>query len=245
MSKYYVHISWDEVPHLSASDKADLLSTIPEFQRDARSRGIPILGAGLIYPLAEADYTVSDFPIPEHYKRAWAIDTGWNWTAGIWGAYNPDTKITYLYSCYKRGHAEPSVHADAIKARGSWIPGVGDAADINKTDGKQMVEIYRENHHLDIELPNKAVEAGLYKVWCALTSGSLKIFKSLTPVFEEMRFYSRDDRGNIVKRNDHLMDAMRYLIMSGMDRAKAAPPKVGSESRYFTPESSSFAWMAN
>ena len=44
--KYVIMASWDDVPHLTAQAKAELLASIPPYQRDARSRGIPQLGAG-------------------------------------------------------------------------------------------------------------------------------------------------------------------------------------------------------
>jgi len=249
MSKWFAQVSWDEVPHLSAKDKADLLATLPPYQREARSKGIPSLGSGLIYPIEESAITVPDFPIPEHYKRVWALDVGWNWTSCIWGAEDPDTGVINLYSCYKRGQAEPETHAKAIKARGEWIAGVGDAAAVNQKDGSKMIDIYKNDHGLDIELPNKSVEAGIYKVWIAFNEGRLKVFQSLLPFFEELRFYARDDKGKIVKKDDHLMDCMRYLVMSGLERAKPVPPKekpteeLDHLRRFATTESLSGGWM--
>jgi hypothetical protein len=245
MSKWYSQISWQEVPHLSEEAKKDLLSTIPEYQRESRTKGIPVLGSGLIYPMDPAEFTEKDFPIPDHYKRLWALDTGWNWTAVVWGAQNPDDKVIHLYSCYKRAKADPETHAAAIKSRGSWIPGIGDASDINKLDGRQTIAIYRDTHGLDIELPIKAVEAGIYQVWCDLCSGKLKVFASLNQWFEEFRFYARadDGKGTIIKNNDHLMDATRYLVMSKMDRAVAAPIKREAQIRYVNPEVMGNNWM--
>ena len=245
MSKWYTQISWEEIPHVDAKAKAELLASVPEYQREARSKGIPALGSGLIYPIPESDMRVADFPIPDHWKRAYAFDTGWNWAAAVWGARDPEAKITYVYSCFKRGQAEPSVHATAIKARGEWIAGVADAADINKLDGRQMIEIYRTDFGLDLELPIKAVETGLYRMWQELSSGKLKIFASLAPWFEEVRFYARDDEGKVVKKNDHLMDATRYLIMNGMDRAKAKPVPKEEVRRYVSPETAGHGWMGS
>src|SRR5262249_21120253 len=62
-----------------------------------------------------------------------------------------------------------------------------------------------------------AVEAGITEVWNLLVSGRLKVMASLTNWLREFRKYHRDDKGSgkIVKRDDHLMDATRYLIVSG------------------------------
>ena len=61
------------------------------------------------------------------------------------------------------------------------------------------------------------MEAGIIEVWNLLVSGRLKVMASLTNWFREFRKYHRDDKGSgkIVKHSDHLMDATRYLIVSG------------------------------
>jgi hypothetical protein len=38
--------------------------------------------------------------------------------------------------------------------------------------------------------------------------------------FNEYRLYRRDENGRIVKKHDHLMDVMRYLVRSGRTVAK-------------------------
>ena len=52
-----------------------------------------------------------------------------------------------------------------------------------------------------------------------MQTGRLKIFKSCTNLLKELSLYHRDDKGKIVKKNDHLIDAMRYLVMSGLSIA--------------------------
>ena len=70
-----------------------------------------------------------------------------------------------------------------------------------------------------------AVEAGITETWNLLVSGRLKVMASLHNWFREFRKYHRDDKGSgkIVKRDDHLMDATRYLIVSGRSRMTTAP----------------------
>ena len=67
-----------------------------------------------------------------------------------------------------------------------------------------------------------------------LSAGKLKVFSSCQPWLEEFRLYRRDDRGRIVKQNDHLLDATRYLCMSGVRRMTAKPaPKGPPEQQHF------------
>ncbi len=224
MVKYVVSCSWDDCPHLSEKEKQELLQSIPPFQRDARSRGIPQLGSGAIYQVPESEIIVDCMEIPKHWPRAYGMDVGWNKTAAVWGAKNPETNIWYLYHSYYRGQAEPAVHSQGIKAPGAWIPGAIDPAARGRgqADGHSLAEMYNDLG-LQLTYANNAVEAGIYEVWELLSSGRLKVFKSCKDWFSEYRVYRRDEKGKIVKENDHLMDATRYFIMTGLDIAKVKP----------------------
>jgi hypothetical protein len=243
-SKMVVMATWDDAPHLDEQAKADMLAALPPFQRDARSKGVPQLGAGAIYPVPESDFTVEDFPIPEHWPRAYGMDVGWNRTAAIWGALNRDTDILYLFSEHYRGQAEPSVHAQGIKSRAEWIPGVVDPASRGRSqrDGFQLLDGYKELG-LDLETAFNGVESGIYEVWQRLSSGRLKVFKSCQSWMQEFRLYRRDEKGNIVKSNDHLMDATRYLVMSGLKRAQTKPTEAKPELVEYSHSESGTNWM--
>lgn len=232
-SKFVVMATWDDVPHLTAAAKEELWNSIPPFQRDARSKGVPQLGAGAIYPVPESDFVVDDFPIPDHWPRCYGLDVGWNRTAAPWGAINRETDTIYLYSEHYRGQAEPSLHADSIRARGDWIPGVIDPASRgrNQADGRQLLQSYIDLG-LDLETAFNGVESGIYEVWQRLSTGRLKVFKSMSNWLFEFRLYRRDEKGHIVKSHDHLMDATRYLVMSGLDRAKVKPSEKKKEIMY-------------
>lgn len=217
--KALVMAGWDDVPHLGEKEKRRMLAETPPHLRDARSKGIPSLGAGAIYPVPETEIKVPDFPIPEHWVRLYALDVGWNRTAALWGAWDKDTDIIYLVSEHYRGQAEPSIHVNAIQSRGKTLRGVIDPAARGRSqrDGEQLLQNYKDLG-LHLTLANNGVESGIYDVWQRLSSGRLKVFSSLSNFFTEYRLYRRDEKGRIVKENDHLMDDMRYLV--------AADPKL-------------------
>lgn len=225
-AKFVVMATWDDVPHLTEEAKAQMLAAIPPFQRDARSKGVPQLGAGAIYPVPESDFVVPDMEIPAHWPRAYGLDVGWNRTAAIWGALDRETQTVYLYREHYRGQAEPSTHAAGIKAPGIWIPGVIDPAARGRAqkDGLQLMQDYKDLG-LDLEVAFNGVESGIYEVWQRLSQGRLKVFKSLNNWLQEFRLYRRNEKGQIVKEGDHLMDATRYFVMSGLERAKVKPVK--------------------
>jgi hypothetical protein len=152
--------------------------------------------------------------------------------------------VIYLYSEHYVGQAQPILHAQSIKGRGSWIPGVIDPAARGRSqaDGTQLIEIYRECG-LSLTPALNAVEAGIYEVWQLMTSGKLKVFRSLGNWLSEFRLYQRDQDGKIVKQNDHLMDATRYLVMSGRDLMRTKPREKEPEYVYQSSNESGQRWM--
>jgi phage terminase large subunit-like protein len=219
-----VTVSWDDVPHLTQAAKDELWKALPPFQRDARSKGIPQLGAGAIYQVSEEDLLVDPFKIPDHWPRAYGMDVGWNRTACIWGALDRDTGVLYLYHEHYMGQSPPSENARGIRAPGEWIPGVIDPAANGRSqrDGEQLIQDYRDLGLNLIEADN-SVEAGIYRVWGRMVSGRLKVFRTLGNWLKEYRVYQRDENGRVVKKNDHAMDATRYLEVSGVDLAIVKP----------------------
>ena len=209
-----VNAGWDDAPHLGAAEKARLLTTIPPYQVKARTRGIPMLGSGAIYPIDEEDIKCEPFEIPAHFTRGYGLDVGWRATAAVWCAHDRGTDVIYVTDVYKRGQAEPAAHISAITQRGDWIPGYIDpAANISgQKDGDTLLDAYSK--YLRLDKAENAVEAGIFTVYERLTTSRLKVFKHLEAFFEEFRLYRRDDKGKVVKDNDHALDALRYAIMS-------------------------------
>lgn len=229
-SKYLVNAGWDDAPHIDAKTKAEMLASIPPFLRDARSKGVPSLGSGAIYPIPEDEISVPYFEIPKYWPRCYGLDVGWNRTAALWAAWEPQTGICYLYAEHYRGIAEPAVHAEAIKARGDWIRGVVDPAarSSSQRDGEKLVDLYRQLG-LNLQFADNAVDAGIYDTWSSLSVGKLKVFNTLMNFFNEYRLYRRDENGRIVKKHDHLMDVMRYIVRTGRQVATVEGADVGYE----------------
>jgi len=232
MSKFIVNATWEDAPHLTEQDKKEILAGTPPYLRDARAKGIPQLGSGAIYPILEDDITFDDEwlykegqgQIPVWFKRANALDVGWNSTAAVFAAYDDKNDIVYIYRVYKQGRAEPSTHVHAIASAGDWIPTVCDPSVTcgSQKDGISLLDIYSDLGLYLFKADNTR-EAGLLAVWERLVGGRLKIGKSCRAWFDEFRVYRRDENGKIVKVNDHLMDATRYLIMSGLALACEPP----------------------
>ena len=221
--------------------KAKQLKDMDPHLRDARTRGIPFLGAGAVYPVLTEFIEIDPFAIPDSWPRAFGLDVGYNMTGAVWGALNPATDVLYLYDEHYVAEETPALHAHAIMGFGSkgnlrakWIPGVIDPASKGRgqSDGIQLLESYMRLG-LDLETAANAVDTGIYEVWMRLSSGRLKVFKHMSAFFKEYLLYRRvkkaDGKVEIKKKNDHLMDAMRYLVMSGIARMKPVPYQGGEE----------------
>jgi hypothetical protein len=222
--KVVVMAGWDDVPHLTEESKAKMLAGTPPHLRDSRSKGIPGLGSGAIYPISEDDIKFDIMEIPPWFRRSYGMDVGWNATAVVFGAYDPENDIAYIYDAYKRGQAEPDVHASAIRKRypgGFKLTGCIDPASSGsgQADGKQLMLLYRQEG-LRLVPAENAVEAGIAAVYSRLSTGRLKIARHLSDIFDEYRIYRRNENGKIVKEHDHYMDALRYYVMSGLKIAK-------------------------
>jgi hypothetical protein len=70
----------------------------------------------------------------------------------------------------------------------------------------------------------------------------MKVFKSCSNWLYEFRLYRRDDKGRIVKANDHLMDDTRYMVMSGIKRMITKPKEEPVDEDFYHGDSEG-GWM--
>lgn len=207
---------WDDVPHIKERQKQILRATYEPHEIKARTTGHPGLSAGMVYPVDENDFVVDAFTIPKSWKRVAGFDPGWNKTAGVWLAVNPETGTAYLYSEYYKGKAEPEIHAAAMKARGDWIPIVSDNATDVK-NGKGVIDTYRELGVKKIVAAKKSDKSRrLLLTLSCLSTGKLKVFRHCQWWLWEFRQYVTNETGEIASEHDHLMNATEYAIESGI-----------------------------
>ncbi len=219
-----VNAGWNDVPHLDEKTKRELLASPPPYLRKARSEGLPSLGSGAVYPIDVEEITVAPFRIPPYWRRCYGMDVGWNRTAAIWVAEDPEDKTRYAYAEYYRGQAVPVIHATAIKARGDWIPGAIDRASRGRgqDEGRQLYATY-EGLGLHLMVAVNGVDAGIYELWSRLETGRMKVFSTLQYLLAEYRLYRRDERGAIVQKNDPAMGGWRYADATFDAIAKVRP----------------------
>lgn len=229
-----------DVDHYTDAEREKIVASYPAHEREARAKGIPVLGDGAVYPVVESEITVKPFPLPDLWPRICGIDFGWDHpTATVWLAWDRDKDITYLYDVVKYTKQTPKQIAPEIKNRGDWVPvsWPHDGLQTEKGSGVQIAERYRDEGvfmlHERAQYPEtgdeegakvsrSSVEAGILDLLTAMQTGKFKVFSNCLPWFEEFRMYHRKN-GKIVKLQDDAMDATRYARM--MMRYAEVPPR--------------------
>jgi phage terminase large subunit-like protein len=221
----------EDASHYTPEQRAAIIATYPAHEREARIKGIPTLGSGRIFPIADEVLQESAIAIPPHWPRICGLDFGWDHpTAAVWIAWDRDTDTAHVYDCYRVKEATPAVHSLAIIGKGKWIPAAWphDGLQHDKQTGIALAAQYR-THGVNM-LPEKAthapdpaqgqkegeggngVEAGLMMLLDRMQTGKLKVAKHLNDWWDEFRLYHRED-GKVVKESDDLMSATRYALM--------------------------------
>lgn len=225
-----INATWDDVPHLSAEDKQNMLDAYPKHEWDARSKGVPFAGSGLIFPVDEKEITIDPIEIPRHWPMIIGLDFGWDHpTSAVLLAWDRDDDVIYIVDEYRESERSVQQHAPHILALNNWCPVAWphDGFQHDKGSGEQLRQQY-EDEGLNM-LPENAkfddgtngVEAGLSEMLVRMQKGKLKVFNTCTHWLDERRMYHRE-KGKVVKKKDDTISASRYAMM--MIRFAATKP---------------------
>jgi len=226
--KYFIQASWADNPYLSEESISLYKATLKPHELEAREKGIPSIGSGLVYQIPESLFVTMPFEIPEHWHRCYGLDVGWNApTAAAFIAIDRDNDTIYVCGEYSANERTPSQHSYYLKQMGAdWMPGACDPAadNANQSSGESCFELYTEyKHGIQLDLTkstSKKKEFVVTEVYDRIRDGKLKVFSTCQKFLAEWRMYSRDDKGKIMKGNDHLMNAFEYAILDGVNLAR-------------------------
>lgn len=210
-----------DVDHYSDEEKANIIASYPLHERDARAKGIPTMGSGRVFPVAESELLVEPFPIPDHWPQIVGCDFGWDHPFGaVRLVWDRDNDTLYAVSEYRQREATPVIHAASIKPWGKWLPVAWphDGYQHDKQSGNQLAQAYRDeglnmiHEHATHPSGGYGTEAGITAMLTRMQTGRFKVFSTLGGWIEEYRMYHRKD-GLIVKIRDDLMSATRIAVM--------------------------------
>lgn len=181
------------------------------------------LKQGAVYP-QYASNVVDDFEIPKSWKRIVGFDKGYrDPTACIIGAVDPKDGTVYFYKEYYVPQQPIQYHATQLKPlitpHELMFPIQADPSVYNKNDdGKAYADMFRAYSGLYLTPANNSIEAGIERVRSYMYAGKIKFFRSLVNLKDEMLkyVYKPDSTGKEIPSvvNNHLMDALRYVIMA-------------------------------
>src|SRR5215831_18520100 len=87
----------DDVGHFNDEERAQIIESYPEHEREARTRGVTTMGSGRIFTTSEEKLLVDPFEIPTHWLRWGGCDFGWTHYAAFCElACDRDLDIIYL-----------------------------------------------------------------------------------------------------------------------------------------------------
>lgn len=219
-----VGATWDDAPHLTKKQKDDLWRDTPAYMREARSKGIPARGSGVVFPVSEDSIKCEMFSPPQLWPCIGGLDFGWNHPmAGVKLAHNRDDDIVYVVGVHKRREASPLLFAEGVKPWGKWLPWAWPHDGLRRdkdTSGDEFAELFRKQGMNMLPGPASfsddklefGVEAGIMDMLDRMQSGRFYVMEHLEEWFIEFRDYYRKD-GVIVKERDDAMAATRYALM--------------------------------
>ena len=221
--------TWDDAPHMTPDKKQQKLMQYPPHERVMRSKGVPMVGTGLVWPVTQDQITCDPFEIPRHFSRIVGFDIGYDHPAAIvWLAIDRDKDSCFVYEVFRQSRALMPVLSSALKSRGTWMPVMWphDGMRNDPKSGKPFADWYRNdgvNMHRDCfsnpPSPGQkegqggnGIEVGLIEILTMMETGRFKVFSTCKEWFDEWRMYHRKD-GKVVPMMDDLMSATRYAVM--------------------------------
>lgn len=220
-----INMTIEDAEHYSPEERARIIASYPAHEREARTKGIPSLGSGRIFPVSEEMIAIAPLRHePRHWARIIGVDFGWDHPFGAVNClWDRDGDVLYVTHVYRVSEQTPIIHAAAIRqwnGGADWTPIAWphDGLQHDKGSGEQLAEQYRKQR-LNM-LPERAtfadgtngVEAGVSEMLQRMQTGRLKVYNTCTEWFEEFRLYHRKD-GRIVKQRDDVLSATRYAMM--------------------------------
>ena len=216
-----IRMTIEDADHYTPERRAQIIASYPPHEREARTKGVPSLGSGRIFPVEESEITAKPFPIPKHWPQITGIDFGWDHPfAACRLAWDRDTDTIYVIAEYRQREASPIIHSAALRPWGDWIPVAWphDGLQHDKGSGDQLAAQYRAQglnltpERATFDDGTNGVEAGVSDMLQRMQTGRWKVFSTCASWIEEFRLYHRDD-GKIVKERDDLISASRYALM--------------------------------
>jgi phage terminase large subunit-like protein len=216
-----IYMTLDEAEHIDPEEKQRRLAAYLPHEREARSRGVPLLGSGRVFQVAE-EVIAEDrlFSVPNHWPKLWGIDFGIGHPFGAaLLAWDRDADVVHVLHAFRMRDGRPLDHVRAMRPFGDIaVAYPRDGAVRDKGSGISLAKLYKDegawmlHEHAQHPDGNISTEKGIADMYTRMTTGRFKVALHLADWWEEFRTYHRKD-GQLVKQNDDIMSATRHGVM--------------------------------
>lgn len=221
----------DENPYLSAAGRAAALADLTSEEIDARKRGLFVHFGGLVYNTASWHSRIVDPPSREFVNDCEvveSIDPGIRVTGVTWHAFDRDNRQFLFAELRLENHTVADVAAKMKQVRAGWgfkvvddrrlLTVIDPSARSRSPITATTIETEFANHEIFPSHAQNELEAGVFLVRRRLANEQLFISRDcplVTWEAERYRIQEREDgKFDVVKKDDHLMDTVRYAAMT-------------------------------
>lgn len=221
MTRNVTRMTIDDAEHYTPEQRQAIIDSYPAHEREARIKGIPSMGSGRVFPIAEEDFVIEPMAIPDLWVQINGVDFGWDHPfAAVNLAWDKDADCIYVCKEYAARESTPVVHSASIKPWGAWIPCAWphDGLQHDKGSGETLRAQYAAQdlsmlaEKATFEDGGNGVEAGVIEMLDRMQTNRWKVFSTCNGWLSEFRLYHRKD-GLIVKLKDDRISASRYAMM--------------------------------
>ena len=219
-----ITISGLDNPYVSSVKLRKATQHLSDASKESRLFGLFTLQSGLVYNEFNPDIHVIDpRPIPSHWKIYRGVDFGCRHPfAVVWIAHDEDRGQLHVFREYLATDKTTLENGHAVYALSKNDPPVEfTSADPESKDGRMTLARY-------CQIPNKpapkhlGVVEGIQQVkkWLSINEAgypALYIHSNCKKLIKEIKTYRwkpNQRKDTVIKRDDHALDALRYVLMS-------------------------------
>ena len=228
-----VRASWDDVTHIDSEDKLTIAKGYADYERDARTFGIPIAGHGAIFPHLTGliTYEPRETQIRDTWPHLLGVDLGHGYgrdpSAVVMTAWDEENDIIYVTDCKLAETNTTKEMARLITSVNHTVP-VAWPNDANRSSMASHSTVADQLREFQVNLLGKPFlnprgadgkrnnhkAPGIKEMNQRFTEGRLLISTECTELLKQLEEYAYDKAGKIQDGNDDIIDACRYAIMS-------------------------------
>jgi hypothetical protein len=184
---------------------ADILDTLPEKQKARFRDGLWVKAEGVIYDRFDETMIVRASDLPERFDRlAAGQDFGLNITFVKIGRLGD---VIFVIGDYGAFNMTTQSFNEELAARGLFE---GDMFPVycDPAGGERIQEVTGGTK------ANNSLDSGIDFINAKIERKQFFVCEKCTGILSEIWDYCRDEAGQIVKVNDHFLDALRYAVFS-------------------------------